>query len=160
MTKLIRSVAAVSFGIAFIAMLAGPAEGHESSTVSITCSQVTGTFNNFGAGNHPIAWHVKIGSAAPQVVATIETPPAFVGSGNASADITALTNPLNGTTATVQAFATWPGGQTAMQSAELTCGVPVQVGGIEVTAPTASPLVAPAVAPAAVPVQAAATFTG
>ena len=156
MTKLIRSAAAVAFGVALIAMLAGPAEGHESSTMSITCSTVSGTFGNFATGNHPIVWHVQVGSGAVQTVVTTETPPAFLGSGSATADITALTAPLNGTTATVQAFATWPGGQSATQTAELTCGVPTQVGGIEVTAPSA----APAVAPVAVPVQAAATFTG
>jgi hypothetical protein len=59
----------------------------------------------------------------------------------------------------VQAFATWPGGQSSTQTAELTCGVPTQVGGIEVTAPSAVPSV-PTVAPVAVPVQAAVTFTG
>ena len=80
----------------------------------------------------------------------------FVGSGTATADISALTSQLNGATATVQAFATWPGGQSATQSAELTCGVPVQVSGEHSEAPAA----APAAAPVAVPVQAAATFTG
>jgi hypothetical protein len=160
MSKLTRSAAAAIVGIAFVAMIAGPADGHVSNTMSITCSTVSGTFDHFAAGNHPIVWHVLVGAGAMQTVATTETPPAFVGSGIATADISALTTPLNGTTATVQAYATWPGGRSATQSAQLTCGVPIQVGGIEVTAPSVAPGAAPAVAPVAVPVQAAATFTG
>ena len=73
---------------------------------------------------------------------------AFVGSGTATGGITALTNQLNGVTGTVRAFATWPGGESAVQSAELTCGVPVQVSA-EVSE-----------APAAAAVHAAPTFTG
>ena len=141
---------------AVLAVAAGPAAGHLLDRTTISCSTVSGTFHDFGIHDHPIVWHLQIGSAAPQAVATTETPAAFVGSGTATADITVLTGLLNGTTATVQAFATWPGGQSAAQSAELTCGVPAQVGGIRVEAPAA----APSVAPAAVPVPAAARFTG
>jgi hypothetical protein len=159
MTKLSRSAAVAAFAIILVVMLASPAVGHESSAMSITCSTVSGTFDHFTAGNHPIVWHVHVGAGATQTVATTETPPAFVGSGSATAGISAVTAQLNGTPATVRAFATWPGGQSATQAAELTCGVPTQVGGIEVTAPSAVAAV-PAVAPVAVPVPAAATFTG
>jgi hypothetical protein len=141
---------------AMVALVAGPAAGHVLDRTTITCSTVSGTFHDFGIHEHPIVWHVQVGAAAPQTVATTETPAAFIGSGTATADITGLTGGLNGATATVQAFATWPGGQSAVQSAELTCGVPTQVGGIQVEAPAA----APSVAPAAVPVPAAAHFTG
>ncbi len=152
MTKLIRLASAVTLAIAVVALLAGPAAGHELDRATLTCSGVSGTFHDFTAQEHPIVWHVQVGNATPQVVATTESPSAFVGSGTAAADITALTSQLNGTTATVQAFATWPGGQSATQSAELTCGVPVQVSAEKATTP--------ATAPAAAPVQAAATFTG
>jgi hypothetical protein len=93
-------------------------------------------------------------------------PNAFVGSGTANADLSAMTDQLHGSTATVEAFATWPGGQSATTSASVTCGVPLvspatsppQVGGIETTAPGSSG-VSTLVVPAA-PVPAAATFTG
>jgi hypothetical protein len=129
---------------------------------------VSATFTDFGASDHPIVWHAQVGGGPSQTVATTESPPGFVGSGVASADITALTDQLNGSTATVSVFATWPGGQSATTSAQLTCGTPrvsptapttsttlgAQVGGIEATAPASSAVVA------AVPVPAAATFTG
>ena len=156
MRTLIRVVASSLFVAAVVAMIAGPAAGHELDSATITCSTVSGSFHDFGDPRSPDRLARPGRCHGAQAVATTETPAAFVGSGTATADITALTSALNGTTATVTAFATWPNGQTAAQSAELTCGVPAQVGGIEAEAPAA----APSVAPAAVPVPAAARFTG
>ncbi|HZP30850.1 MAG TPA: hypothetical protein VFC99_18015 [Acidimicrobiia bacterium] len=160
MTNLIRVVAAAVFTGAVVAMVAGAASGHELDRTSITCTTVSGTFHDFGAHDHPIVWHVKLGAGASATVATTETPAAFVGAGTASADIAALTATLDGATATVTAYATWPGGQSAATTASVTCGTPAvappQVGGIETQAPVA----APSVLAAATPVPAAARFTG
>jgi hypothetical protein len=155
---------------ALVPLLSGSASGHEVNGTSLSCAQVTGTFQDFTAGDHPIVWNVQIGNGAPQPVATVEAPPGFVGTGTATAAISTLTDQLNGATATVQAFATWPGGQSATLSAQLMCGSPPavtttvappqvtatvpppQVGGIEVTAPS--------VASVAAAVPAAPSFTG
>jgi hypothetical protein len=165
-----RTFARLAVGVAIAAgavpLLAGPASGHELSGATVTCTQVSGTFHDFGASDHPIVWHVQVGAGSSQAVATAESPPNFVGSGTATADISAMTGQLHGASATVQAFATWPGGQSTMSSAVLVCGVPLlspvasppQVGGIEATAPGSSG-VSTLVVPAS-PVPAAATFTG
>ena len=159
MRNLIRMAATAGLAVAVVGMVAGPASGHQLDRAQITCAIVSGTFHDFGVHDHPIVWQVQIGNSAAQTVATLETPHAFVGSGSASADISTLTGQLAGTTATVQAFATWPGGQSATTSASLTCGVPTTR---EIGTPTPAPSVAgvEAVAPAAVAVPAAARFTG
>jgi hypothetical protein len=168
MKTLIRVAVGVAVTAGLIPLLASAASGHQPSTATVSCASVSATFTDFGASDHPIVWHVQVGAGAFQTVATAESPPGFVGSGVASADITALTDQLNGSTATVSVFATWPGGQSATTGTQLTCGTsPVsptapttsttlgpQVGGIEATAPASS-----AVVPA-VPVPAAVTFTG
>jgi hypothetical protein len=141
------------------------------SGASITCSTVSGTFNGFRASDHPIVWHVRVGNGSFQSAATVESPSSFVGSGSASANISAMTDQLHGTSATVQAFATWASGQSATTSALLTCGVavspatasptttsPPQVSAGAVTAPT-SASVSP-LASAAAPVSGAPRFTG
>jgi hypothetical protein len=166
----IRLAVGLALVCALVSLLAGSASGHGVNGTSLSCAQVTGTFQDFTAGDHPIVWNVQIGDGAPQTVATVETPPDFVGTGTATAAISALTDQLNGAPATVHAFATWPGGQSATLSAQLTCGSlpvvtttlappqvaatvpPPQVGGIEVTAPS--------VASAAAAVPAAPSFTG
>ena len=168
MKTLIRVAVGVAVTAGLIPLLASAASGHQPSTATVSCASVSATFTDFGASDHPIVWHVQVGGSPSQTVATAESPPGFVGSGAASADITALTDQLNGSTATVSVFATWPGGQSATTGTQLTCGRPQvsptapttsttlapQVGGIEATAPASS-----AVVPA-VPVPAAVTFTG
>src|SRR5690242_12620370 len=96
MKKLLRL--AVGFGIVagVVALLAGPSSGHAATGTTITCSQVSGTFQGFQASDHPIAWHVAVGAGSFQTVATSEAPPAFIGSGGASADISAMTSQLHG----------------------------------------------------------------
>jgi hypothetical protein len=160
MRHLLRIAATTMFAATVIAMVAGPAAGHELDRTEITCNSVSGSFHDFGPQDHPIVWHVQVGTGAPQTVGTVESPHAFVGTGTAMADITTLTNQLNGATATVSAFATWPGGQSAATSATVTCGVPVSVGGIAVPAPASGAPASVAPASAAVPVPAAVHFTG
>jgi hypothetical protein len=160
MSTLIRIAATTVFTATVIAMVAGPAAGHELDRGDITCTSVSGSFHDFGPHDHPIVWHVQVGTGAPQAVSTVETPTAFVGAGTATAAITALTNQLNGATATVSAFATWPGGQSATVRATLTCSVPVSVGGIVAPAPTSGAPASVTPASAAVPVPAAVHFTG
>jgi hypothetical protein len=171
MKTLIRLAVGAALVAGVVPLLAGPASGHELSGATITCTQVSGTFHDFAPTDHPIVWHVQLGAGAFQAVATTESPPAFVGSGTATADISALTDQLHGSSATVKAFATWSQGQSATATAVLTCGIPqlspitspttsppAQVGGIEATAPGStgvSTLVVPAT-----PIPAAATFTG
>jgi hypothetical protein len=160
MKTLIRIAATTVFAATVIAMVAGPAAGHQLDHAQITCASVTGSFHDFGPQDHPIVWHVHVGTGAPQIVSAVESPPAFLGTGTATADITTLTNQLNGATATVTAFATWPGGQSATTSASVTCGVPVSVGGIVTPAPVSAAPASVAPASAAVPVPAAVHFTG
>ena len=160
MNILIRIAATTVFTATVIAMVAGPAAAHQLDHAQITCTSVSGSFQDFGPQDHPIVWHVQVGTGAPQTVSTVESPPAFLGTGMATADITTLTNQLNGATATVSAFATWPGGQSTTTSTTVTCGVPVSVGGIVTPAPTSEAPASVAPASAAVPVPAAVHFTG
>ena len=145
---LTRLAIAAALAAGAVSLFAGPASGHQLSGTTITCTQVSGTFHDFSPSDHPLVWHVQLGAGAFQAVATTESPPGFVGSGTATADISALTDQLHGTSATVKAFATWPQGQPATATAVVTCGIPqlspitspatslpAQVGGIEATAP-------------------------
>jgi len=164
MKTLIRLVVGAALAAGIVPLLAGPASGHQLSGTTINCAQVSGTFHDFGPSDHPIVWHVNVGSNGWQTFTATESPQTFVGTGTATADITAMTDELHGSSATVEAFATWPGDQSATTSATVTCGVPQvgpatppQVGGIEATAPGTSG-VSTLVAPAA-PVPAAARFT-
>jgi hypothetical protein len=171
MKRLVYLAFGAAVAVATLAVLAGPASGHEFSGATITCNGVSGAFHDFGASDHPVTWHVKVGTGSFQAVATAESPPNFTGSGTATADISTMTAELHGSSATVQAFATWPSGQSATTSAVLTCGTPElapvsappstappQVSGIQATAPGSSG-VSTLVTPAA-PVPAAANFTG
>jgi hypothetical protein len=166
MKRLIRLAIGAAIAAGGVSLLAGPASGHGISGATLTCAQVSGTFHDFGPSDHPIVWHVTVSPGSSQAVATTESPPDFVGSGTASADISAMTGQLHGAAATVRAFATWPGGQSSTTSVVLTCGVPAvspatsppQVGGIEATVPGSSG-VSTLVTPAT-PVPSAATFTG
>jgi hypothetical protein len=166
MKRLVYLAFGVALAGAAVALLAGPASGHELSGATITCNEVSGAFHDFGPSDHPVVWHVEVGANGFETMTTTESPSNFVGSGTATADIATITAELHGSSATVQAFATWPGGQSATTSTTVTCGVPLaspatsppQVGGIEATAPGSSGVSSLAV-PAS-PVPAAATFTG
>ena len=171
MKNLFRLAAGLAVAVGVVPLLAGPATGHDLSGATITCGTVSGTFHDFAASDHPIVWHVKVGNGSFQTAATVESPSKFVGSGSATANVSAMTDQLHGTSATVQAFATWPSGQSATTSAVLTCGVlavspvtvpptttsPPQVSAAEASAPPAgvNPLVS-----AATPVSGAPRFTG
>jgi hypothetical protein len=167
MKRLIRLAIGVAVIVGVVPVLAGPASGHDVSGTTISCSEVSGTFHDFGTADHPIVWHVAVGRGATQTVATVETPAGFAGSGTASAGIATLTDQLAGTSAMITAFATWPGGQSATTSTDLACGVaavapttspttpPLQVAGTTAVAPAAAATATPAA-----PVPAAATFTG
>ena len=164
-SKLLRLAVSTAIAAGVLALLAGSASGHQLTGTTITCSTVSGHFTDFGLADHPIVWHIQVDTGGTQAVPATETPAAFVGSGTASADITSVTDQLLGTTATVHAFATWPGGQSATTSATVTCGTPlggttppIQVGGVGAVAP-GSAGVSTLVVPAA-PVPSAVTFTG
>ena len=62
---------------------AGTAVAHTQNRRSVDCSTVSGSFAQFGAGDHPIVWHVAVNGGAYQTVATTETPAGFVGAGTA-----------------------------------------------------------------------------
>lgn len=104
---------------------AGTAFAHFEQSATISCSTVTGSFTEFGSGDHPIVWHVSVGGGAFQTVATTEQPPGFVGTGTATGDVTALTKAIGPAGATVSYYATWPGGQSATTTTQLAdCGSP------------------------------------
>ena len=73
---------------------AGTAFAHNQDSASLSCATVTGTFSQFGGGDHPIVWHVAVDGHAYQAVATAESPHDFVGNGTATADIATLTKAL------------------------------------------------------------------
>jgi hypothetical protein len=130
-----RSTAKVALVVlvayAFTLAFAGAAFAHNQDSASGSCTEVSGTFSQFAAGDHPIVWHVSVNGGAFQTVPTSESPPGFVGTGTATAGISALTasigtaaapdasTPVAGAetpTGTVAFFATWPGGQSATTS--------------------------------------------
>ena len=164
----LRLAVGIALAAGTLLILAGPVSGHEATGTTITCSQVSGTFQGFQASDHPIVWHVRVGAGSFQTVATVESPSNFVGSGSATAGISALTDQQHGTSATVQTFATWSTGQSATTSQMLTCGTPAvspataqpQVSASEVTAPTNGGVSPLAAAPAAPVPGAAPRFTG
>jgi hypothetical protein len=125
MKALFRLVFTLALAAGVAPLLTGSASGHSLSGTTISCSAVSGTFRDFTASDHPIVWQVKVGGGSFQTVATTEAPVAFVGTGTATASIGALTDELHGASATVQAFATWPTGQSATTSQVITCGAEV-----------------------------------
>jgi hypothetical protein len=173
MKILSRLALGFALAVGLVPLLAGSASGHSLSGTEITCSTVSGTFNDFTAADHPIVWHVKVGDGSFATATTTESPAAFVGTGVASANVTSMTDTLQGKSATVQVFATWSTGQSDTTSATLTCGTAVspitaappvtavqpQVSAGEATAPAAR-VVAPAVSPATAVVAATPRFTG
>jgi hypothetical protein len=95
---------------------------------------------------------VSVNGGAFQAMPTTETPPGFIGSGTATADISSLTSGFGGQSVTVKAFATWTGHTSPTLTESVTCAapptttptttpptttIPVTVGGEIVNAPTA-----------------------
>ena len=169
-SRTVKAAGGAIVAILGVFALGGSASAHVASEVNITCSSVSGTITDTATPNdndHPITWNVKVGDASFQVVASTETPltPGPNESTRVTADISALTATLNGTTATVSAFASWPSGQSDVFSSPLTCGTAPAVVSPPVAASPQTVEVSPAVAeraaaPAAVPVAVAPRFTG
>jgi hypothetical protein len=103
---------------------AGTAFAHHQDSASLNCATVTGTFSQFGSGDHPIVWHVALDGHAYQAVATAESPPGFVGNGTATAGIATLTKALGPAGGSVSAYADWPGGRSPTITAQVTCDAP------------------------------------
>ena len=95
---------------------AGTAVAHEGDIVSADCSSVSASFVDFASTDHPISFSVSVAGGASQTVAAVESPPAFEGAGTATADISALTATLDGTSGSLSVYAFWNGGQTATAS--------------------------------------------
>jgi hypothetical protein len=155
MSKILTLASVIAVALFSTILVVGPASANVITDTSISCTTVSGKFIEFVTADHPIVWHVKIGSGDFQAVTTTETPPGFIGSGTASADITSLTNGSAGQTITVSAFAQWTTGKSSTITEQVTCAsppstttttttappptttIPVIVGGEIVTAPTA-----------------------
>jgi len=152
MSKILTLASVIAVALFTTFLLVGPASANVITDSSITCTTVSGKFIEFVTADHPIVWHVKVGDGNFQTVTTTETPPGFIGSGTASADISSLTSGFAGQTITIQAFAQWATGKSSTITDQVTCDsppstttttttttttVPVIVGGEIVTAPTA-----------------------
>jgi hypothetical protein len=163
MSRIFTLVCVFALAVTTTFLLVGSASANDLKGTTITCTEVSGSFVEFVAVDHPIVWHVKVNDGQFQAVPTTETPPGFIGAGTASADISSLTSGFAGQEITVQAFATWTGHQSQTVTETVTCDsppsstttttappptttIPIIVGGEIVTAPTA--------------VVAAPTFTG
>ena len=116
---LVMTVLAV---VATAVLVAGPAAAHTGQAVTADCATVRATFADFGLGDHPISFEVSVRGGPFVSVAAIQSPPNFVGTGTATADISSLTSVLQGAPGEVAVFASWPGGQTATVTFTLTCG--------------------------------------
>jgi hypothetical protein len=104
---------------------AGTAFAHNQDSASISCSSVSGSFTQFGATDHPIVWHVSVAGGAFQAIASVESPPGFVGSGTATANIATLTDAIGPAGSAVSYYADWPGGRSPTSTAQLAnCGGP------------------------------------
>ena len=153
MSKIITLVCVLAVAVTSAFLLVGSASANDLKGTTITCTEVSGSFTDFVKVDHPIVWHVKINDGAFQTMPTTETPPGFIGSGTASADISSLTSGFAGQSITVQAFATWTANQSQTVTETVTCDsppssttttappptttIPVIVGGEVVSAPTA-----------------------
>jgi hypothetical protein len=124
---------------------AGTAFAHNQDSAALSCATVTGTFSQFGSGDHPIVWHVAVDGSAYQTVATAESPPGFVGNGTATANIAALTQAIGPAGGTVASYAEWPGGRSATITADVTCDTPPPTTSPPPTTPHGPP--GPPVAP-------------
>ena len=73
MKTLIRLAVGAAVTAGLVPLLAGTASGHQPSTPTVSCSSASGTFTDFHAADHPIEFHVQVGSGAFQTVATAES---------------------------------------------------------------------------------------
>jgi hypothetical protein len=117
------SIVPVLVVLVLCTVFAGSAVAHTGHILSVTCSEVHGTFEDFAPDEHPISFHVSVAGGAFQTVPGVEQPPGFV-NGTASADITSLTAVLHGASGNVAAYADWPGGSTSTVEVTVTCGTP------------------------------------
>jgi hypothetical protein len=110
--------------VSSVVVLAGTAGAHSGQVISGDCAQVSASFSDFAAADHPISFQVSVGGAPFQTVAAVESPPNFVGAGTATADISSLTAVLQGSSGSVAVFAEWSAGQTDTATYTVTCGTP------------------------------------
>src|SRR5690242_15767307 len=107
MSRIIALACVLAAALAGALLIVGSASANDLKGTSITCTEVSGSFADFVKVDHPIVWHVSVNGGAFQAMPTTETPPGFVGSGTATADISSLTSGFAGQAVTVKAFATW-----------------------------------------------------
>ncbi len=110
--------------VSSVVVLAGTAGAHTGQVISGDCAQVSATFSDFAATDHPISFQVSVGGGPFQTVAAVESPPNFVGAGTATGDISSLTAVLPGSSGSVAVFAEWSGGRTGTATFTVTCGTP------------------------------------
>jgi len=108
--------------LATFLVMAGTASAHTGEIVNANCSSVSASFSGFHAEDQPIAFAVDVDASGYQTVAAVESPPGFVGSGTASADISSLTSKVTDGSLSVYAF--WPDGRTETVTTELSCSTP------------------------------------
>ena len=153
MSRIIALACVLAAALAGALLIVGSASANDLKGTSITCTEVSGSFVDFVKVDHPIVWHVSVNGGAFQALPTTETPAGFIGSGTATADISALTSGFGGQSVTVKAFATWTAHTSPTLTQSVTCDapptstpttappttttIPVTVGGEIVTAPTA-----------------------
>lgn len=159
MAKILTLVGAIVVALATTLVLVASSGANEISGATITCTEVSGNFVDFVKVDHPIVWNVKINDGSFQAVTTTETPPGFIGSGTASADISSLTSGFAGQTITVQAFAQWATSKSGTFTEQVTCDVPPSTS-TTTTTTTIPVIVSPEVVTAPTAVVAAPTFTG
>ncbi len=144
----------VFVALALTLAFSGAAFAHNQDSASLDCATVSGAFSQFGAADHPIVWHVAVDGGGFQSVPTTESPPGFVGAGSATAGISSRTATIGAGGGTVQAFAQWPGGQSATTTAHLgPCNPPPTTPTTTPTPPTTGGAPPPAPPPIAVVVH-------
>ena len=122
-----RSLLAISVLVLIVSsvvVFAGTAGAHTGQVISADCAQANASFSDFAATDHPISFQVSVLGAPPQSVAAVESPPNFVGTGTATADISSLTAVLKGSSGSVAVFAEWSAGRTDTATVTVTCGTP------------------------------------
>src|SRR5689334_20092304 len=92
MSRIFTIVCVLATALAGVLLIVGSASANNLTGTTITCTEVSGTFVDFVKVDHPIVWHVSVNGGAFQALPTTETPPGFIGSGTASADISSLTS--------------------------------------------------------------------
>jgi hypothetical protein len=104
-----------------------PAGAHDVSGFSVSCSTVTATVadtNTPDLNDHPMVWNVRIDGGAFQLVTSTETNVGGPGEDvvTLTADISSFTSNLEGGSATVEAFVSFPSGTLPAMTGTVTCG--------------------------------------